>query len=451
MIPESQAATNNFRDHQDSKNEVYSRKRAARTQADHVYNYDNAKSLMVQTLKKFNEDSTLKVHGELRPPLRTKTEPIMCEERVANEKCMDNITGGDNDICDEAEMDMTGLSYGVSDIQSLGSKLEGCIGEVQFLEQKNKELQAEVIKLCGYIEQEQTTTNEEENSNQVGSKVAKMILRLKETEHLQREKSKMEIAKLKDEQAQEERKLWRVNIERQGLHKELWRLKRKFFVVARECAQSQATLGAQQQHVEQLKKEEEKLQTAELQLKEERNKLEQKHLRELLNLQEQLSLVTSRHLSVTQEELDQCRRDSHGDVQQYLQDSLKAVEERYKPILMSLLKRRDTAADALTKVKEQAQELRVQLTPLREEIQKLVLQKVCLEEKLRLVSFQRKEEMGQYKDTVSSLEEICRELKVELRIQNTKTNEMKDLKERLDKQLTAFRSGDQVNCDKDTI
>ncbi|XP_055013449.1 syncoilin isoform X2 [Boleophthalmus pectinirostris] len=195
----------------------------------------------------------------------------------------------------------------------------------------------------------------------------------------------------------------------------------------------------------------ENLQTAEVQLREDRNKLIQEHQNQLLNLQKMLDLVTSSHLSNTQEEMSQSRRNSCGDVQQYLQDSLKALEERYGPVLVALLKRRDSAVDSIAKVKEQAQEHRVQLTPLREEIQKLMLQKVCLEEKLRLMSFQRKEEMGQYKEVVNSLEESCRQLKMELRIQNTKNSEMKELKERLNKQLAAYRSAieDHVTTDNE--
>uniref|UniRef100_A0AAV2KA40 Uncharacterized protein n=1 Tax=Knipowitschia caucasica TaxID=637954 RepID=A0AAV2KA40_KNICA len=252
--------------------------------------------------------------------------------------------------------------------------------------------------------------------------------------------------------AEEERKLWQVNVERQGLHNDLWWLKRKLFVVAKACAQNQATLKAQQQHVEILTREKEKLSTAEVQMRDESIKLQEEHKQQLLNLQEQFNQVTTRHLSDPQEELKQCRRDLCGDVQQYLQDSLKKMEERYEPILTALVKRRDTAMDALTKVKEQTQELRVQLIPLREEIQKLTLQKVCSEEKLRIMSFRRREEMGQYQETVNFLDESYRELKMELRNHEAKNNNMKELKERLDKQLTAYRSAieDQTNCNKST-
>lgn len=65
--------------------------------------------------------------------------------------------------------------------------------------------------------------------------------------------------------------------------------------------------------------------------------------------------------------------------------------------MLALLKRREAAAGALVKAKEQAQEQRAQLRPLKDEIQKLKLQRACLEEKLNLVHMQRKEDVGQYK------------------------------------------------------
>lgn len=70
---------------------------------------------------------------------------------------------------------------------------------------------------------------------------------------------------------------------------------------------------------------------------------------------------------------------------------------RYEPVLLALLKRREAAAGALVKAKEQAQEQRAQLRPLKDEIQKLKLQRACLEDKLNLIHMQRKEDVGQYK------------------------------------------------------
>lgn len=87
------------------------------------------------------------------------------------------------------------------------------------------------------------------------------------------------------------------------------------------------------------------------------------------------------------------------------------VSARYEPILLTLLKRRETTVEALVKAREQAQEMRAQLRPLKEEIQKLSLQKACLEEKLKLICIHRKEDVGQYK--VSKMVNGCKMCKGE--------------------------------------
>ena len=66
-------------------------------------------------------------------------------------------------------------------------------------------------------------------------------------------------------------------------------------------------------------------------------------------------------------------------------------------MLMALLKRRETTASALSKAREQVQELRGQLRPLVEEGHRLGLQKVCLEERFELRQKQRQEDIKQYK------------------------------------------------------
>lgn len=73
------------------------------------------------------------------------------------------------------------------------------------------------------------------------------------------------------------------------------------------------------------------------------------------------------------------------------------VLARFEPILLALLKRREAAAGALVKAREQAQELKAQLRPLKEENQELKLKRACLEEKLNLIHMQRREDVKQYK------------------------------------------------------
>lgn len=234
--------------------------------------------------------------------------------------------------------------------------------------------------------------------------------------------------------------MWKVNLERQGLQDELRKLKRRLFAVARDCAHSQAALNKHRREVELLKREEEKLNSAVLQLTEEGCQLRSDQGRQLSDLRAKLHERRASPTSSPQDELSECRRHSCGDIQQYVQGGLKSLEDRYEPILLALLKRRDAAEAALVKTREQAQELRALIRPLREEIQKLTLQRACLEEKLKLIHIQRREDVGQYKEAVCYLEESSRELKTELQIQKKKTKEMAELKDSLSKQLMLYRA-----------
>lgn len=424
-------------DQDNTVDEVYVRKKATRTIAQNDFK---------------SNKSAAKLQDDCRTQFEwTESDQSMCETICTEEN--KHETANTADLLNEVKIDMTGLNFDNSHFETLGAKVDKCIDEVQCLLKRRREVQAELMALRGHSQQEETAEiNEQAQSDQADTKVAELIKTLQEEESLRREKSQSEVENLRQDRAKEERKLWRVSVEKQGLRNELWRLKKRLFLIARECAQSQAAQGAQQRHLEILQKKEEELKTAEVQLREQSEKLQQEHGQQLATLQEQLDVITYCSLKNSQEELTQFRRNSCNDVQQYLQDTLKSQEERYGPILIALLKRRDTAVEACAKVKEQTQELRVQLTPLREEIQKLLLQKACLEEKLKLIIFQRKEKMGQYKETVDTLEESCRELKIELRDQKAKTNEMKELKEILNKKLTAYRLAieNHIKSDKET-
>ncbi|XP_070702709.1 uncharacterized protein sync [Pempheris klunzingeri] len=352
---------------------------------------------------------------------------------------------------EEVKMDTIDLGSSRNELDTLGSQMEDCIQEVQSLEKRRKELLAEVLELRGNRDIEEAEgSNEEETEESIDSKVAELMKALKSEEQGRREERKREIQSLREERAEEERRMWKVNLERQGLQEELRKLKRRLFAMARDCAQSQFALNNQHREVELLKREEEKLQSLVLQLTEEGSQLRSAHQQKLSDLQAALHVQSSSQTSNTQDELTQCRRHSCGDIQQYLQGGLRALEERYEPILLALLKRREITAAALVKAKEQAQELRGQLRPLKEEIQKLNLQRVCLEEKLNLSYAQRREDVEQYKETVSYLEESSRELKTELKIQKRKTKEIEEMRESLTKQLLLYRAAieDQNKCEK---
>ncbi|XP_030002353.1 golgin subfamily A member 6-like protein 7 [Sphaeramia orbicularis] len=339
----------------------------------------------------------------------------------------------------ELRMDTGGLRPGVNDLDVLGSQLEECIEEVQRLEMRRKELLAEVLELRGH-ECQGETQEEERTEEQIERKVAELMKAFKKEEEGRREERKGEIQSIREERAEEERRMWKVNLERQGLQDELRKLKRRLFTMAVDGAHTQAALNTQHRHVELLKREEEKLQSMVDQLREEGSQIRTAHQQQVLRLEAEIHATSSTQISNTQEELTECRRHSCGDIQQYVQGGLKALEQRYEPILLALLKRREAAAGGLVKAKEQAQEMKAQLSPLREEIQKLKLQKACLEEKLKLIHLHRRENVGQYKETVHYLEERSRELRTELNIQKKNTKEMEELKERLNKKLLMYRS-----------
>ncbi|XP_058475232.1 syncoilin [Solea solea] len=346
------------------------------------------------------------------------------------------------------------LRSGLNGLKELGSQMDERIQEVQCLEKRRKDLLAEVLKLRGNDTQTVTEgSNKEDQSTeeQTDSKVEELMKIFKREEEERREERKKEIQSLSEERADEERRMWKVNLERMGLQEELRKLKRRLFTMVRECTHSQSSLNNQRREVELLKREEEKLQSLVLQLTEERSQLKLAQEQQLIELQAQLQAQTSQ-TSNSQEELTEYRRQSCGDIQQYLQGALKTLENRYEPILVALLKRRDTTAGALVKAKEQAQELRAQLRPLQDEIQKLNLQRACLEEKLKLICLHRREDVDQYKETVHCLEESSRELKTELIIQKKKTKAIEELKDSLTKQLIIYRAAinNHNECDGET-
>uniref|UniRef100_A0A8C5EKD2 Syncoilin-like n=1 Tax=Gouania willdenowi TaxID=441366 RepID=A0A8C5EKD2_GOUWI len=291
------------------------------------------------------------------------------------------------------------IDFGKNELEALGSQMENFISEVEQMVKKRRELLAEVLQLRGNQGQEKInwTSNEEATEMQIDSKVKEVMDVVKMEKEGRMEEREREIKILKEDRAEEDRKLWRVNLERQGLQDELRRLKRRLFTMVKDCARSQATLNNQRREVELLKREEEKLDQLVLQLTEESSQLRAGHQQLISDLQAKLQAQSSIQTPNTQEELSACRRHSCGDIQQYVQEGLRTLEQRYEPILLALMKRKETTADALVKVKENTQELKSQLRPLREEIQKLKLQRSCLEEKLKLIHIQRGEDVGQYK------------------------------------------------------
>ncbi|KAM8882757.1 syncoilin [Synchiropus picturatus] len=334
------------------------------------------------------------------------------------------------------------LGSNLDELTALGNDFGEHIEQVQCLEKQRRDLLTELLKL---LDQQETQSGEEEmegeeTEEQISNKVDVLLTSMKKVETVSREEKKRTRLILREERSKAEQSVWKVILEREALQEELRKLKKRLFTMARECAQSQATLRRQQSQMELLHKEEDKLHSLLLQLTEESSQLRSAHQQRLLKLQEQLQITSQ--TCRTQEEMTECKRHSCGDIQQYLRGGLRALEERYEPILMALLKRREATSGALVKAKEQAQQLKVQVRPLKEEVQKLEFHRVCLEEKLKLSSLQRREELGQYKEMVNCLEEKSRELKTELMIQRRKRQDIEEIKESLTRQLLVYRAAD---------
>uniref|UniRef100_A0A8C8IPJ4 Uncharacterized protein n=1 Tax=Oncorhynchus tshawytscha TaxID=74940 RepID=A0A8C8IPJ4_ONCTS len=260
-------------------------------------------------------------------------------------------------------------------VQELGTVLEGCIEEVGRMEKRWDELMGELQAL----REEKTGTEE----GREGGQAAQLRQVLNIEADGRREARMREWQSLRAKRSEEEMRLSSVRLEKQGLQEDMRRLKRRLFSVARECAHNQVILVSQQHEVAQLNKEQMELDTLIIQLTEEVSQLGSTHQTQLSTFQSQLQ--TPRQTPNPIEELTQSKRTACGDIQQYLQGVLKALEERYEPMLLALLKRRERTSEAQVKARQQARELRARRGPLREEGQRLGLQRACLEERLVLM------------------------------------------------------------------
>ncbi|XP_017549513.1 syncoilin [Pygocentrus nattereri] len=293
------------------------------------------------------------------------------------------------------------VSASTMNIKDLGTTFESCIEEVSQLERRKEELVQELLELEKPMAQE----------------VEALRAELRDAKSL----------------------LSKARMERQGLQEEIRVVKRRLFFAARDCAQSQVALATQQKEVEQFNQAQEEMKAHVEKLTEEIAQLHSTHQDQLQALQNQKDNITQESSKdKTRSYISQGRRAS-VDLQQYLQDGIKVLEEWYEPRLVALLKRRESSADALSKSKEQSQELKGQLGPLKDDVQRLGLERARLEERIRLMERQRKENVEQYRETIDLLEENSRELKTELLIQINKLKEMEKLKNSLVKQLYFYR------------
>ncbi|XP_036411524.1 syncoilin [Megalops cyprinoides] len=282
-------------------------------------------------------------------------------------------------------------------VQELGVQFAGCIEEVAGLELRRDELVQELLQLEAPMAEA--------------------------------------VQALRAELGETRRQLTRAELERRSLQEERLSVKRQLFVTVRDCTESRVALETQQRELEQFAVVQGELQAQVQQLTEEVAQLREAQ-------QNRLNALRGRMDSLGEERAQgdlSTYRQASWDIRAYLQDGIKALEDQYEPRLEALRKRKQAAADALLETRAQAQDLRARLGPLREEAQRLGLQRTCLEEKIALKQRERSETVGQYRETLDTLEESSRQLKTELQLQRKKTEEMKTLNGSLLKELELYR------------
>ncbi|XP_036398878.1 syncoilin-like [Megalops cyprinoides] len=240
---------------------------------------------------------------------------------------------------------------------------------------------------------------------------------------------------LRAELSEARRQLSLAELERQGLREEARLVKRKLFIAARDCIQSQVTLATQQHEVAQFAITQEELQAQILELTQEAVSLKEAQHNRLSALQDQLQAVGRRR---TRSDLSHCRRASL-DLERYLQGGMRALEDWYEPRLLALLKRKQFGEEALRRTRDQARDLKAQLAPLQEEVQRLLFQGACLEERIALMEREREENVVQHRETFDMLEESLRDLKTEIQVQKKKNEELDTIKSNVSKEVDAHR------------
>lgn len=158
--------------------------------------------------------------------------------------------------------DVTGIEAdfmgpGQTDLCAVGSQMEKCIQEVQQLEERRKVLLQEVLELRRQKDGEKMEGCQEEVTEESTERqVTELMDALKKEEEERREERKKEIQVLREERAETERRMWKVNLETHGLQEELRKLRRRLFAIARDCAHNQFLLNNQHHQVDVLKREE---------------------------------------------------------------------------------------------------------------------------------------------------------------------------------------------------
>ncbi|KAJ8333195.1 hypothetical protein SKAU_G00420910 [Synaphobranchus kaupii] len=283
-------------------------------------------------------------------------------------------------------------------LEGAGPRLEGCIGQVGRLELQRDALVAQLLQL-----------------------------ELPMAQAVQTLRAELGVAR---------DRLARAELGKRSLQEQVRQVKRRLFLVARDCIQSQVTLATRQHEVAQFAITQEEL-TAQIQgLAEEASQLQEDQQEQLRAAQEQVRTAGRRRRPCS--DLTYNRRVSM-EIQEYLKGGVLALERRYEPRLLALLRRRQWGEEALRRHREEALDLRAHIGPLSEELQALELQRVCLEERVALMERERDENVAQYRETLEVLEQGLRDLRTEVQVQKKTNEEMENLKTSLTKELDVHR------------
>lgn len=181
------------------------------------------------------------------------TNEEICSAKIVTANAQDHIKSSD-EYKEKPQVVISDPGSSQSDLGALWSRMEECIEEVQQLKKRRRELLAEALELRG----ESTTEvcNDEDVDDRTEGKVVELMTALKKEEEGRRKERKKELQGLREERAEEERRIWKVNVERQAQQDEHRKLKKRLFSIARDCAQSQFALNTQRREVQLLKKEE---------------------------------------------------------------------------------------------------------------------------------------------------------------------------------------------------